>query len=189
VIPGVERRRDAEANGEHPDTGEAFVRALYVEHGSALLSYATRLSGDHGRAEDLVQETLLRARQHAEKLAADPRPLRPWLYTVIARLATDAHRAGKARPVEVPEVNLADTAAAPGSDDPERALWSWQITEALRCLSAEHRAVLVETYYRGHGVAEAAGRLGVPVGTVKSRCYYALRALRLALAEQQGGTP
>jgi len=55
-------------------------------------------------------------------------------------------------------------------------------------LSADHRAVIVETYYRGRSVAEAADELGIPPGTVKSRSYYALRALRLALTER-GITP
>ena len=58
------------------------------------------------------------------------------------------------------------------------------MADALRALSQEHRAVIVETYYRGRSVAEAAAALGIPAGTVKSRCYYALRALKLALAER-----
>jgi len=55
-------------------------------------------------------------------------------------------------------------------------------------LSPEHRAVLVETYYHGASVAQAAKTLGIPPGTVKSRTYYALRALRLA-CEERGVTP
>jgi RNA polymerase sigma-70 factor (ECF subfamily) len=51
-------------------------------------------------------------------------------------------------------------------------------------LSVDHRRVLVETYYRGRSVAEASVELGVPPGTVKSRTYYALRALRLVLEER-----
>jgi RNA polymerase sigma-70 factor (ECF subfamily) len=58
------------------------------------------------------------------------------------------------------------------------------VVDALAALSPEHRAVIVETYYRGRTVAEAAQVLGIPPGTVKSRCYYALRALKLALAER-----
>ena len=57
------------------------------------------------------------------------------------------------------------------------------VAEALTHLSADHRAVLLECYYRGRPVAEAARRLGVPEGTVKSRTHYALRALKLALEE------
>jgi RNA polymerase sigma-70 factor (ECF subfamily) len=187
VIPGVGRQRgtapsSSELSGENADA--AFVRALYAQHGAALLGYATRLTGDRGQAEDLVQEAVLRAWRHAGKLAADGRALRPWLYTVVSRLAIDAHRAGGTRVVEVPDSQPTQQA---DTGEPERALQSWQVTEALRTLSAEHRAVLIATYYRGHSVAETATLLGVPAGTVKSRCYYALRALRLALAEQQGG--
>jgi RNA polymerase sigma-70 factor (ECF subfamily) len=62
-------------------------------------------------------------------------------------------------------------------------LLSWVVAEAITRLSADHRAVLLECYYRGQPVAEASRRLGVPEGTVKSRTHYALRALRLALEE------
>jgi RNA polymerase sigma-70 factor (ECF subfamily) len=75
-------------------------------------------------------------------------------------------------------------AAIPGLDEVEQSLDRIVVTDALWSLSPEHRAVLVETYYRGRSVAEAASVLGVPPGTVKSRCYYALRALSLALAER-----
>jgi RNA polymerase sigma-70 factor (ECF subfamily) len=75
-----------------------------------------------------------------------------------------------------------DTVA--GLDTVETALDRIVVTDALQSLSPEHRAVIVETYYRGRTVAEAARVLGVPPGTVKSRCYYALRALKLALAER-----
>ena len=61
---------------------------------------------------------------------------------------------------------------------------AWQVADALASLSADHRTVLLETYYRGRTVTEAATTLGIPVGTVKSRSYYALRALRLALEER-----
>jgi RNA polymerase sigma-70 factor (ECF subfamily) len=59
----------------------------------------------------------------------------------------------------------------------------WLIAEALDRLTPTHRQVLIETFYRGRSVADAAARLGVPPGTIKSRTHYALRALRLALTE------
>lgn len=161
---------------------EADLRALYDGHASVLLAYALRLTGgDRARAEDLVQETLLRAWRHLEVLDDSAGPVRPWLFTVAQRLAIDAHRARRSRP---PETGDGALAALPGLDDVEAALDRIVVADALQALSAEHRAVIVETYYRGRSVAEAARVLGVPPGTVKSRCYYALRALKLALAER-----
>ncbi|GAA3176574.1 sigma-70 family RNA polymerase sigma factor [Blastococcus jejuensis] len=161
---------------------EASLRALYDGHAPVLLAYALRLTGgDRGRAEDIVQETLLRAWRNLDRLAQDTGPVRPWLFTVAQRLAIDAHRARRARPTEVGDAALA---SVPGLDELEPTLNRIVVTDALDSLSREHRAVIVETYYRGRSVAEAARVLGVPEGTVKSRCYYALRALKLALAER-----
>ncbi len=79
------------------------------------------------------------------------------------------------------EAALQLTAVPDGAD---RALESWAVADALRSLRHEHRSVLLETYYRGRSVAEAAAVLGIPAGTVKSRTFYALRALKLALQER-----
>jgi RNA polymerase sigma-70 factor, ECF subfamily len=164
------------------DDAEASLRALYDQHAPVLLAYAMRLTnGDRARAEDIVQETLVRAWRHLDRLDEASGPVRPWLFTVAQRLAIDAHRARQARPHEV---GAAALAAVPGLDELEPALDRIVIVDALDSLSREHRAVIVETYYRGRSVAEAARVLGVPEGTVKSRCYYALRALKLALAER-----
>jgi RNA polymerase sigma-70 factor (ECF subfamily) len=75
-------------------------------------------------------------------------------------------------------------AAVPVNDGVDRALVAQVVVDALSTLTSEHRNALLETYYRGCSVAEAADTLGVPTGTVKSRTYYALRALRLALEER-----
>jgi RNA polymerase sigma-70 factor, ECF subfamily len=164
------------------DTRERDLRALFDAHAAALLGYSLRLcDGDRARAEDLVQETLLRAWRHLDRLDRDDRPVRPWLFTVAHHLAIDAHRARRARPAEVGDGGLA---AVPGLDEIDSTLDRIVVADALDALSAEHRAVLVETYYRGRTVAEAAAVLGIPPGTVKSRCWYALRALKLALAER-----
>src|SRR5688500_1794021 len=164
------------------DAGESGLRALYDAHAPALLGYAVRLcDGDRARAEDLVQETLVRAWRHLDRLDPSAAPVRPWLFTVAHHLAIDAYRARRARPPEAGDAAL-DT--VPGLDRLESTLDRIVVTDALQSLSPEHRAVIVETYYRGRTVAEAAAVLGVPPGTVKSRCYYALRALKLALTER-----
>ncbi len=163
---------------------QEFIRSVYAEHGAALLGHVTRLTGDRGKAEDIVQETVLRAWRHAGRLDADERPLRPWLFTVASRLVVDDHRARGSRPPEVSSemLELVPDGADNGAVD--RSLDRWQVIEALKSLTPSHREVIVETYYRGHSVAEAAQALGIPPGTVKSRVYYGLRALKLALEEQ-----
>lgn len=160
---------------------ERLLTVLYERHHRALLHYALRLTdGDRQHAEDVVQETLLRAWQHADTLEPDE-ALR-WLYTVARNVAISAyHRGARNRVIEV----AIDRDGTLTSDDElERVLETWQVLEALRTLTANHRAVLVELFYRRRSVAEAASVLGVPVGTVKSRSHYALRALRDALCER-----
>lgn len=161
-----------------------FIRALYAEHGGALLRYALRLTGgDRHRAEDLVQETIVRAWRHPR--AVTDRPARPWLFAVARNLAVDAYRARRSRPTEVGQAVLE---TLPAEDDPDRALESWTVVQALATLRPDHRNVIVETYYLGCSVSEAAAALGIPAGTVKSRTFYALKALKLALQER-GLTP
>lgn len=165
---------------------DAALRVLWDEHAAPLLSYARRLTGgDRGRAEDIVQETLLRAWLRPPQPDGAHPSLRPWLLTVAHRIAIDEHRARQARPREIGEDALSAVAV---DDEIERALETWLVADALATLTPAHREVLVETYYRGRSVAEAATVLRVPDGTVKSRTFYALRALRLAL-EERGVTP
>jgi len=161
-----------------PETAEALIRSLYAAHGRSLLAHATRLTGDRAAAEDVVQETLVRAWKHADKLAAGSRPVRGWLLTVARNIVTDRIRAKAIRPAEVAEVD--DRSPVEG-DHSESVVNTIVVVEALDQLSPKHREVLVELYYRGHSVTEAAEELGLPPGTVKSRSYYALRALRAVM--------
>jgi RNA polymerase sigma-70 factor (ECF subfamily) len=161
---------------------ETLVR-LYDEHAGPLLAFALRLTGgDRARAEDVVQETLLRAWRHPEAFAGDDSSPRAWLRTVARNVVFDDYRARQVRPREVGGAAL--EAVEPQDDGIDRALEAWVVAEALESLTTAHREVLVETFYLGRSVAEASAALGVPAGTVKSRTFYALRALRSALAER-----
>lgn len=162
------------------DEDSELLRAMHAEHGDALFSYALRLtSGDRPRAEDLVQETLLRAWQHPESLDPGRGSVRAWLFTTARNLAIDAWRRRSARG----EIITDSPPEVPALDETERAVEQWLVAEALDRLSGPHREVLVDCFYQGRSVAEVSARLGIPPGTVKSRTYYALRALRLALEE------
>jgi len=82
------------------------------------------------------------------------------------------------------EVGEGDVGLLSISDEADRALESSAVADAVRSLRPEHREVLLEIYYHGRSVAEAAAVLGIPAGTVKSWTFYALRALQLALEER-----
>jgi RNA polymerase sigma-70 factor (ECF subfamily) len=160
---------------------EQVLRLLHDEHAPALWGYAMRLTGgDTGRAQDAVQETLLRAWKHPEVMDTERGSPRPWLFTTLRNVLIDEWRARKVRP----EVVTDDVPELASPDHADAAVQSWLVADALRQLSQQHREVLLECYYRGCSVAQAAQRLGIPAGTVKSRTYYALRALRLALEER-----
>lgn len=165
------------------DSQAELMRTLHDEHAAALWSYAFRLtSGDRSRAEDVVQETLLRAWRNPQVLDR-AESARSWLFTVARRIVIDEWRTARSRS-EVPVAELPGTSRYVVADDEtERSMTAFLVAEALDRLSVPHRQVVVECYYRGLSVAEAAGRLEIPEGTVKSRLHYALRALRLALEE------
>ncbi|MFF9012909.1 sigma-70 family RNA polymerase sigma factor [Streptomyces sp. NPDC014870] len=157
-------------------TDERTLAELQRDHGPALLGFLLGLTyGDRQRAEDLAQETLVRAWLHPEAFDGSYASIRPWLFTVARRLAIDARRSRLARPAETGDGVLACTPDP--ADATESAVAALDVRAAVRGLSPEHRAVLVRLYFHGLTVNEAAADLGIPAGTVKSRSHYALRQL------------
>jgi RNA polymerase sigma-70 factor (ECF subfamily) len=163
---------------------EALIRSLFAEHGHAMLAYATRLTGDRAAAEDVVQEALIKAWKNPDVLVNGKGSVRGWLLTVVRNIITDRFRARKARPQEVAE----STATVPVErDHADKVVGSIIVLDALQQLPEAQRSVLVEIYVRGQSVNEAAETLGIPPGTVKSRSYYALRALRDLFSARETG--
>ena len=164
-----------------PDPDVLLMQRLHDDHAVALWRYCRRLvPTDQGRAEDVAQETLLRAWRHRTILDSPPQAVRAWLFTVARNIVIDEWRTKRSQNehavAEVPEHR--DVV-----DETDQLLQSWVVAEAVTQLSPEHRAVLLECYYRGRSVAEAARLLGVPEGTVKSRIHRARQALRSRLAD------
>jgi RNA polymerase sigma-70 factor, ECF subfamily len=186
VPVGVERgARGARAEAGRPEPAAGaddaeLLKALHDEHAAALWGFVLRLTGgDRSRAEDVVQETMFRAWRRPAVLAQHEASARGWLFTVARNIVVDDWRAGQRRPT-----TSAELVAEPlEPDTTDTALQSIMVADAIRRLSRDHRAVLLECYFRGCTAAQAAARLGIPAGTVKSRLHYALHALRLVLEE------
>jgi RNA polymerase sigma-70 factor (ECF subfamily) len=160
--------------------GEVFLESLYEEHGAVLLAFVISvMGGDPQAAEDIVQETMLRAWQHAGKVRTVAAP-RAWLFTVAHRLVIDRWRSRNARPRETVDTPLRHMGVP---DHAEKTTNRLLVHTALTELAPRHRATLVELYLHDRTATDAAAVLGVPIGTVKSRLHGALNALRTHLDE------
>ena len=171
--------------GELLGDADAAIRELYSCHAKALHGYVERFCPDRTSADDIVQETFIRAWRHLPQLSADDRPIRPWLFRVARNLLIDADRAARARPMIVP----GQPAGQAGTDSGlEEILDRQLVSAALQQLSPAHQVVLVETFYRGGTMATVARELGIPHGTARSRLHYALDAMRKQLEERDAIT-
>ncbi|MGO9353652.1 MAG: sigma-70 family RNA polymerase sigma factor [Mycobacterium sp.] len=162
---------------------QQFMRMIDRTYRKLLVHYASGFTrGDHERAEDLFQEAMMRAWRNAEWLEANPDLVRPWLFTVIRRLAIDNYRALRSRPQELGNTPLERLVT---EDPTDRALTGQVVRRALERLSPDHRQVLVYRYFLDRSVEDTADKLDIAIGTVKSRSSYALRALRQSLGARE----
>ncbi len=168
------------AAGDH---GEPLVD-LYRRYSSRLYGLGLRLTGDSGMAEELVQETFVRLWRSAPRFDPDRGSARTWIFTIARRAAVDLLRRSASRPLP--------TGSAPDQqldllegEAYEALLLALDVREALNAISSKHREVLELMVDEDLGQAEIARRLRIPVGTVKTRAFYGLRALKLEL-EQRG---
>lgn len=157
---------------------EDVVAAIYREHGTALRRFVLNASRDPQLAEDVVQETVIRVWQQAPDISGS---LRSYLFRTARNIMIDNYRKAQRRPAEAMERELTDPADAVERVD--ELLNRVLMEEALLRLSTEHRDVLVALHYHRFTVNEASVQLNIPSGTVKSRAFYAVRALRTILDE------
>ncbi len=168
-----------------PDrAAENVIAQIYKDNETFILSYVTALLRDRHLAEDVVQETMLRAWHHCAGFSSEKGSVRGWLMRVAHNIAVDKIRMRQSRPLEVAQY---DTSLALIEDHADRVLTAVQVRAALDRLSPAHRAVVEQMYMNGCTAREAAERLGIPEGTVFSRAYYALRQLRRDLGAPETG--
>lgn len=163
---------------------DAALRAAYEAHGPELYRFARRALGDDGQAEDAVQEAFVRAWRASDRYDPARASQRTWLFAILRNVVIDQVRARRVRPAVAAAEPLLDRAGDADRDDAiEQALVGWQVEAALAALAEDLRWVLIEVHWRGRPYAEVAADLGIPEGTVKSRVYYGLRAMRTALED------
>lgn len=167
-----------------PRAADALVRGFYEENAPFMVSYVAGLLNDRHLAEDVVQETMLRAWRHCEGLSSEKGSVRGWLIRVAHNIAMDKIRMRRSRPIEVAETSGPEPQVG---DHAEAVVTALHIQQALARLSPGHRAVLEQVYMNGLTAGEAAVVLGIPEGTVFSRAYYGLRILRRELGVPPGG--
>lgn len=164
----------------HPEAAdEEGLRVAFLAYGGELLGFARRSVRDQGRAEDVVQETFLRAWRSRRRFDPSLGSLRAWLFAIERRVLID--HAAKTAPM--PDDRRHAIATPFEEDWVDEALLGWQVAEAVERLDDAHRMVVVELYVNGRTSREVSELFAIPEGTVRSRAYYALRSLRVILED------
>ena len=156
------------------------MRTAVTAFSGEMFGFALRALGDRGQAEDAVQETFVRAWRAMRRFDPALGSQRTWLFAILRNVLIDASRKRTVRPVIIDGTAGIDAAI---EDQIDGLLRSWVIEEALNRLTPEHRYAIVQVSYQGRAAVDLAVELGVPESTVRTRLFYGLKALRLALDE------
>lgn len=163
---------------------EDDVRQAYAAHGAEVYRLAHRALGDAAAAQDVVQETFLRAWRAGERFDPTRASLRTWLFAIARNVVTDAARARAVRPVTT-ELSPQTHPPAASVDEWEALVRRMLVETALGRIGAEHRQALQQTYLADRPCSEVAAELGIPESTLRSRVFYGLKALRIAMEEME----
>jgi RNA polymerase sigma-70 factor (ECF subfamily) len=167
----------------HSTRGEEAARRLYRTFGDELYGFVFSRLRDRELAEEVVQEIFTRVWRNADGFDARRGSVRTWLFSIARNAVVDCERHRSRRP---PLARYEPVERDEAVGEPiEQALLRWQLQSAFARLTPEHREVLRLGHFGGLSVKEIAEVTGLPPGTVKSRTYYALQALRLALDEME----
>lgn len=156
---------------------ESALEQLYSDYERRLYGFGLRLLGSAGLAEELVQETFLRVWRQARKFNPGRGTCRTFLFTLARRIAVDLWRRPSSRELEL-------QAEEPAADPSGAVVTSVVVSQALDSLSEAHREVLELLHFQQLTQSEAAATLDIPLGTVKTRAFHGVRAMREALKER-----
>ena len=166
------------------------LEALYARYGGLAFSLALRITGNHGTAEEVVQESFLSAWRRGSTYRSERGTARSWLLGVVHHQAIDVVRALAARG---PVVELDDDMPLVAKDDiwreVEQTLDREAIIGALAELPVEQRQSIELAYFGGFSYPEIARRLGLPLGTIKSRLRLGLEKLRVLMVDPASADP
>lgn len=160
-----------------------LVDALRSVHGDALLGWALNRFTDRRDAEEVDADALVLAWQHHDQFDPTRGSERSWLFGIARNAAADHHRRSKRHMQSVPIARPQDQAITDDADEIALLVQWSHVRDAVQSLSAEHRAAVLDAYYRSHTAKQIAQRQGITPGTAKSRLHYALKALRADLEE------
>jgi RNA polymerase sigma-70 factor, ECF subfamily len=165
---------------------EAAFEVLFRHFAPRLKSYFTKLGGDAAMAEEITQEAMVSVWKNAGQFDPAKASAATWIFTIARNLSIDRFRQAR-RPAFDPN----DPAFIPEDEEPpdrqlERAETELKVREVMNSLSPHEKSVLMLSFYENRSHGEIAKRLGLPVGTVKSRIRLAFGKLRAALDPQAG---
>jgi len=161
------------------EVDDHLLNMLYFAHADAVRRFVASHVSDAQTRDDIVQETFVRAWRNIDRIDVENGNPRSFLFTTAHHLMVDQWRSQSRRGEVLTDTEL----TVPTADAVNKSLERILIGESLRRLSSDHRQVIKALYLDDLTVAEAAVRLDIAVGTVKSRSYYAVRALRAVFDE------
>lgn len=159
-----------------PDAAAAFVRRYQAR----VFGLAFSILGDRAAAEEVAQETFLRAWRHGASYDARRGRVSTWLLTIARNLAVDARRLRRAQPLDPRTlIALCERADGDDADDPHVAAdETRRLRAALSELPLEQKTALVQAAFYGRTAREIGEAEGVPLGTVKTRIRTAMLKLQ-----------
>lgn len=182
-VAGIDRltREDADliARIAAGDSGEPMAE-IYHRYAGRLYRFGVQLLGDAGLAEELVQECFVRLWRTAGQFDLSRGTVAAYMFVMGRSIAVDLRR----RPSSRPLMPVEEAQVPPQPDNTDRIVETLMVRDALDSLSTAHREVLTLANTEGLTQSQIAERLALPLGTVKTRMFHGLKALKTALAER-----